>query len=195
MAPLGRPGDAVPGRASQYRRIRRDGMSDVFIRRAKDDDADAVAVLFDAYRRFYEQPADLDGARRFVQARLRAGDSVVFVAERTGQLLGFTQLYPSFSSASMNRVWILNDLFVAPEHRRGGVGQALVKAAEDFARDGGSKGLVLATQKTNTDAKKVYEARGWKTDELFDHYQSSVLLRRATPAAAGRQLGVKSARS
>ncbi len=140
------------------------------IRKASLDDLEAVVVLFDGYRRFYEQPADLEGARRFIRARLQAGDSVLLVAERDRQLVGFTQLYPSFSSASMKRVWILNDLFVAPEHRRSGLGQALMKAAEDFAGESDCKGLVLATKNTNAPAKALYEAREWTLDVVFDHY-------------------------
>lgn len=146
------------------------GQGTATIRRATRDDLEQVVVLFDGYRRFYQQPGDLDGARRFIGARLEAGDSVIFVAEQNQRLVGFTQLYPSFSSASMKRVWILNDLFVDPDARRRGIGQALMSAAEDFAREGGSKGLVLATQKTNAPAKALYEARGWKLDVVFDHY-------------------------
>jgi GNAT superfamily N-acetyltransferase len=145
-------------------------MYHVTLRRATVADVDQLSLLFDGYRRFYEQPSDVEGARRFLGARLAAEESIVFVAERDGRLLGFTQLYPSFSSGTMNRLWILNDLFVAPEHRRGGVGGALMKAAETFARDTGSKGLVLATQKTNATAKALYERCGWKPDALFDHY-------------------------
>jgi ribosomal protein S18 acetylase RimI-like enzyme len=145
-------------------------MADVTIRRATLADLEPLSLLFDGYRRFYENPTDLEGARRFLRARLEANESVVFVAEGDGRLAGFTQLYPSFSSGSMNRVWILNDLFVAPERRRGGVGAALMKAAEDFARAGASKGLVLATQKTNATAKALYERCGYRLDALFDHY-------------------------
>ena len=145
-------------------------MADVTLRRATIADIEPLVLLFDGYRRFYENPTDIEGARRFLTARLEAGESVVFVADRDGRLVGFTQLYPSFSSGTMNRLWILNDLFVAPEHRRGGVGAALLQAAEHFAREGKSKGLVLATQKTNAAAKALYERCGWKPDALFDHY-------------------------
>ena len=142
----------------------------MFVRPATLADLVPLADLFDGYRRFYEGPADIDGAGRFLRARLEARDSVIFVAEQDGRLVGFTQLYPSFSSLSMRRVWILNDLFVAPERRRGGVGGALMAQAEAFARDDGAKGLVLATQKTNARAKALYASRGWQLDEAFDHH-------------------------
>ena len=133
-------------------------------------DLPRVAELFDGYRQFYGQPADPDAARHFLRERLQAGDSVILVADKEKRLAGFVQLYPSFSSVSMKRVWILNDLFVAPAHRRGGVGRALMASAEDFARATSTKGLLLATQKTNGPAKSLYEARGWKLDDQFDHY-------------------------
>lgn len=95
---------------------------------------------------------------------------MVLIAERDTRFVGFAQLYPSFSSTSMKRVWILNDLFVPPAHRHGGVGRALLAAAEELARNTDAKGLVLATQKTNAPAKALYRAHGWKLDEVFDHY-------------------------
>ena len=76
---------------------------------------DELAVLFDAYRQFYRQAPDISGAKTFLRERLVQGDSVVFVAFLDGKTAGFTQLYPSFSSVLVARVWILNDLFVAPE--------------------------------------------------------------------------------
>jgi GNAT superfamily N-acetyltransferase len=140
------------------------------IRRGTVLDLPRVAELFDAYRQFYGQAPDPDGARAFLRERLQSGDSVVLIAERDRRFLGFAQLYPSFSSQSMKRLWILNDLFVAPAHRRGGVGRALLTAAEDFARATVAKGLLLATQKTNATAKALYEACGWKLDDVYDHY-------------------------
>src|SRR5579859_667244 len=90
---------------------------------------DVLAGLFDAYRQFYGQEPDLSGARRFLEARLRGRDSVVFLAfadDATGTGVGFVQLYPSFSSVAMKPIWILNDLFVAPQSRRAGVARSLL---------------------------------------------------------------------
>jgi ribosomal protein S18 acetylase RimI-like enzyme len=140
------------------------------VRRADLSDLEAVVPLFDGYRQFYQQAGDVPGARAFLQARLEQRDSVLFLAEIDGRAAGFTQLYPSFSSVSMKRLWILNDLFTHPDYRRRGVGRALLTHAEQFAREDGAKGLALSTAKTNATAKATYEQAGWKQELVFDHY-------------------------
>jgi GNAT superfamily N-acetyltransferase len=87
-----------------------------------------------------------------------------------GAIVGFTQLYPSFSSVSMKRLWVLNDLFVAPEARASGAGHALLDRAERWADETGAKGLTLSTQITNLTAQRLYEACGWTKDDEFLHY-------------------------
>nr|RNJ67205.1 MAG: GNAT family N-acetyltransferase [Leptolyngbya sp. IPPAS B-1204] len=85
-------------------------------------------------------------------------------------MVGFTQLYPSFSSVSMQQVWILNDLFVAENYRKQGVANLLMDAAEQYAQDTGAVCIVLATQITNTAAQTLYESRNYVRDEAFYHY-------------------------
>jgi GNAT superfamily N-acetyltransferase len=126
-------------------------------------DIDVVAPLFDAYRQFYGQRSDPEGARRFLQERLEREESIVFLAFHRETAIGFTQLYPSFSSASMARIFVLNDLFVSPKARRGGTGSALLRA--------GAVRLTLSTELTNTTAQSVYEENGWKRDTAFCVYQ------------------------
>ena len=133
-------------------------------------DADAVAVLFDGYRQFYGQPADLPAARGFIGERLDAGDSAVILAERDGEAIGFTQLYPSFTSIGMAPTFVLNDLFVAREHRGAGAGRALLDAAAAHARGAGAVRLTLSTQSGNLRAQAVYEAGGWVRDDQFHVY-------------------------
>jgi ribosomal protein S18 acetylase RimI-like enzyme len=139
---------------------------------------DLVAPLFDAYRMFYEQPSDLAGARAFIQARLEQKDSVIFLslAEEAGQTtgLGFVQLYPSFSSISMQRIWILNDLFVSPQGRSRGLGRALMERARELAHETGAKRLTLATAVDNFTAQKLYESLGYRRDKRFYHYSLEV---------------------
>lgn len=134
------------------------------IRRIDLSALDRVAPLFDDYRRFYGQPADLQRATDFLRERLERGESAILLAERAATAVGFTQLYPMFSSVRTARVWILNDLYVAATARRGGVGRALLDAAAGFARAEGAAGLSLETSRDNAAARALYRAAGWHED-------------------------------
>lgn len=127
-------------------------------------DLDAIAPLFDAYRGFYQQPGDIPRAKAFLRDRLQHDESVLLIAKRDGSAIGFTQLYPMFSSVRTARLWILNDLFVADDARRGGVARALLDAAAAFARDDGAAGVMLETGRDNAPARALYRAAGWNED-------------------------------
>ncbi|HEY5803201.1 MAG TPA: GNAT family N-acetyltransferase [Lysobacter sp.] len=132
------------------------------IKRAVTADLDQLAPLFDAYRMFYDQPQDPGLARAFLAERIGNDESVVLLATVDGAAAGFTQLYPGFSSVRAARVWLLNDLFVAPGARRHGVGQALLAAATAFARETGAARLELETMPDNVTAQALYESTGWQ---------------------------------
>jgi ribosomal protein S18 acetylase RimI-like enzyme len=135
---------------------------------------DRVAPLFDRYRIFYKQTSDLDAARKFLQERFQKGDSTVFVASDNGSIVGFTQLYPSFSSVSMKPIWILNDLFVDEPYRKQGVAKLMMKTAENFARETGAIRIALATQISNLAAQSLYESLGYSKEEEFYNYTLSL---------------------
>ena len=143
----------------------------VKIRQATVDDLEVLVPLFDAYRQFYRQKSDQEGAKRFLRDRFEHNQSVILLASEGSAVIGFTQLFPSFSSGAMRRVFILNDLFVAPESRRTGAGRALLNAAAHYGRKVGAVRLVLSTELTNTTARAVYEKLGWKCDDVFCVYQ------------------------
>ena len=141
------------------------------IRLANLEDLEGLAILFDRYRIFYGQASDLEAAKQFLRDRLINGDSVIFMASENEQCIGFTQLYPSFSSVSMKRIWILNDLFVEQRYRRQGIATALMNKAENYARDTGAARIALSTQISNTCAQTLYRSRNYTKDEAFYHYQ------------------------
>jgi GNAT superfamily N-acetyltransferase len=145
-------------------------MAEVRTVRAELDDLDALVPLFDGYRRFYRQLSDMVGARAFLADRIKRDESVIFLAVVDGAIVGFTQLYPLFSSIAMKRLWLLNDLFVAPDARKSGAGRALLERAERWAAETGAKGLTLSTEVTNLAARRLYDAGGWTKDEEFVHY-------------------------
>lgn len=135
---------------------------------------DDLAPLFDAYRVFYEQDSDVEAVREFLVGRLQSREAMVFLAFGVSgdeQVpLGFTLLYPSFSSVSMKRLWILNDLFVAPEGRRQGVGRRLIERARMLAVATQAKGLILETAIDNVAAQALYDACGFVKDTEFFRY-------------------------
>jgi len=144
---------------------------EIRVRSATPGDAGRLAPLFDAYRRFYGQHGDEAAARRFLHDRLTAGESVVlWAAGPQAAALGLCQLYPSFTSVGLARIWILNDLFVHPDARRRGVAWRLLEAARAHARRGGARRLDLATAATNTRAQALYERFGYQRNEGFWQY-------------------------
>lgn len=142
-------------------------MSNITIRQAAPVDLDALSVLFDGYRQFYGRDSDLAAAKQFLSDRLRHAESVAFIAYDGINPAGFTQLYPSFSSVSLGRIFILNDLFVSQSGRRKGIGSALISAAVDYAQAAGAIRLALSTAHTNTSAQALYESKGWERDDDF----------------------------
>ena len=138
------------------------------IHQATIKDIDRIALLLDGYRQFYGKPTDLKAARQFLYERFKNYQSVIFIANaENGDGVGFTQLFPSFSSVSMERTFILNDLYVAPSTRRGGVAAKLLDAAAQYGREVGAIRLTLSTGMENDSAKALYLSRGWKQDEAF----------------------------
>ena len=138
------------------------------VQRATLADLDALAGLFDDYRRFYKQASDVPRACAFLQARLddsqHEADAIAFLATLDDTPAGFTLLYPMWSSVATGRVFVLNDLFVAQSARRGGVAQALLAAARDFGHEHGALRLVLETTRDNLVAQALYHRAGWQPE-------------------------------
>jgi ribosomal protein S18 acetylase RimI-like enzyme len=143
----------------------------VKILRATLEHLDEVAGLFDRYRQFYEQAANPDGCRAFIEARMKNLESIIFAAQAAdGRLVGFTQLYHSFCSVDMTELVYLYDLYVVPEARRQGVAEALMTAARDHAARRGAGRLQLETAISNRAGQALYEKLGWELDSDFLTY-------------------------
>lgn len=123
-----------------------------------------VFDLFNKYRVFYKQPSDIEAAKQFIQDRLDNNESVIFVCINadTENPIGFTQLYPKYSSARLIKNWILNDLYVDEEYRKRGIGENLIRTAMDFARQNGAKFVELSTAVDNYTAQSLYEQVGFE---------------------------------
>lgn len=136
--------------------------------------ADSITPLFVGYREFYRGLPEWDRAGAFIARMLETGDSVIFLATLGAEPAGFIQMFRTYSTGAMRHAWILNDLFVAPDLRRHGVGRALMNYARDFAAKDSACRLTLRTEVTNTTAQALYESLGWQRDEAFYTYHLPV---------------------
>lgn len=129
-----------------------------------------VVPLFDLYRQFYEQSSELESAKKFLLERITSNESVIFLAidEKQNTGMGFVQLYPSFSSVSMKKIWILNDLFVHKDYRKKGIAEKLINACKNLVRQTNAKGLFLETHSSNSSAQRLYDKTGFIKDD--EHY-------------------------
>ncbi|MEA9978586.1 MULTISPECIES: GNAT family N-acetyltransferase [unclassified Pseudomonas] len=134
---------------------------------------DLLTPLFVKYREFYGELSYPDSSRAFLEKRLRRKESVIYLAlpdDDDKKVLGFCQLYSSFSSLSLKRVWILNDIYVAEDARRQLVADHLLKSAKKMAKDTQAVRMRVSTSSSNKVAQKTYESIGFKIDTQFVNY-------------------------
>ncbi|BCD86470.1 N-acetyltransferase [Pseudomonas solani] len=134
---------------------------------------DLLNPLFVKYREFYGELPFPDSSRKFLEKRLRRKESVIYLAladDDDTKILGFCQLYPSFSSLSLKRVWILNDIYVAEDARRQLVADRLLQTAKKMAKETNAVRMRVSTSAGNEVAKKVYESIGFREDSEFVNY-------------------------
>ena len=132
---------------------------------------DEIVPLFEAYRVWYKKPANELKTRQFLAERILKKESIIFLIYTEGGLaVGFTQLYPTFSSTRLGRLWLLNDLFVAPKARGNGFSVALIEHVKQMARKTGAVGVVLETDKTNDIGNKLYPRTGFGLSNKTQNY-------------------------
>jgi len=141
------------------------------VRAATLADIPLLAPLFDAYRVFYRKESDLSAATAFLTARLNGGESRIYTAELVdGQLAGFVQLYPLWSSTRMAKLWLLNDLYVNPAYRGQGISLSLIDAAKELVKSSGACGMFLETEVTNQIGNRLYPRAGFQLNKETNYY-------------------------
>ncbi len=136
------------------------------------DHLDLLTPLFIKYREFYGELPFPDSSRKFLETRLKRKESIIYLAlaDDEDKLLGYCQLYPSYSSLSLKRVWILNDIYVAEDARRMLVADRLLQTAKQMAKETQAVRMRVATSVDNEVAQKTYESIGFRVDERFKNY-------------------------
>ena len=130
-----------------------------------------LVILFEAYRAFYKKEMNIEKATQFLVDRIDNKESFVFIAlNEENKIVGFVQLYPMFSSTRLDKILILNDLFVAADERGKGVSKLLIDRSKLFAQDFNALELVLETQKTNEIGNNLYPKVGFELDTEHNYY-------------------------
>lgn len=142
----------------------------ITIKQAVIQDIPQIIPVFDSYREYFKQKRDPVSTEQFLFDRFEHRESIMFIAETDGDVVGIAHLYPSFSSLSLQRVWILNDFFIIEQFRGQGIGKQLIFAVKEYARLTKAKGIELSVEHTNTNAWAFWESTGFKLDEEFRYY-------------------------
>ena len=140
------------------------------IKQAQKSDLDQLVLLFDLYRQFYKQKSDVLEAKAFLSQRFDRDESIVYVAADSDQLVGFTQIYPIWSSVRMKPLWLLNDLYVTKEYRGKHIGESLMNKAIEMAQKHDACGVTLETGVSNTVGQSLYEKLGFNKVTNEFHY-------------------------
>lgn len=140
------------------------------IRFATLQDLESLTLIFEKYRDFYKKQGDYEGAKSFLKERISNNESVIYIAEADGKTIGFTQLYPLFSSTRMKKLWLLNDLYVEEEYRQKGISIALIDKAKELCRETGACQLSLETSKTNMVGNNLYPKTDFQLDTEANFY-------------------------
>lgn len=141
------------------------------IRKATLDDLTDLTHAFEAYRVWYKMDADSTTANEFLRNRITNKESVIFIAVENHHLIGFTQLYPLFSSTRMKKLWLLNDLFIYKEHRGKGISKKLIDAAKNLCRETKACAISLETETNNKIGNQLYPATDFKLNTSHNFYE------------------------
>lgn len=133
---------------------------------------DKLVPLFDQYMVFYKKPSAPDKYRQYLAERIRNNDATGFIAFNAhNKAVGFVLHYHTFSSVSLGKVIILNDLFVSQENRQKGVAAQLVEHTITLAKNIGVVRIDLATAIDNKAAQCLYEQLGFAKDSEYFTYR------------------------
>ena len=147
------------------------------IRKATVKDLDQLTTLFDQYLVFYKKPSNIEKHKSFLKERMENNEAMIFMAfddTVKEKAIGFTLIYPTFSSILLNKILILNDLYVDSTIRNNGTGEKLILKTVELAKELGVKLVRLRTAKNNVVAQGLYHKMGFVRDHLVYTYDLAV---------------------
>jgi GNAT superfamily N-acetyltransferase len=142
------------------------------VRPARDDEVEDLLPLIRGYCDFYEADPPDDGLREMARALIATPEQgAIFIGRNDeDKAVGFAAMGWKWSSLRAKRVGVLEDLFVAPDARGGGLAEALIEACAELCRERGAPVLEWVTATDNHRAQKVYDRIGGK-GEVWMNYE------------------------
>ena len=148
--------------------------NDTIIRPATKSDLPALGRLgallvethhaFDRDRFMAPRPHADEGYAWFLGTQLGQDDTVIFVAERAGQVLGYVYagIEPLNWKELRDEAGFIHDIVVDEKGRRTGLAAALIQRALDWLRERGMPRAVLWTAEQNTAAQQLFTRIGFR---------------------------------
>lgn len=141
------------------------------IRKATLNDLDSLAALFDQYLVFYKKKSNVEHHKNYLKDRLENNEAIVLMAfDDKNNAVGFALSYLTFSSLLLNKIVILNDLFIDSSVRKKGTAQELIEETKKLAKEIGAPIIRLRTAKNNFTAQNLYHKMGFVRDEHLYGY-------------------------
>jgi len=145
----------------------------VSVRRATSADAAKVAEFAVALARLHAEwngrrftaVVTSEGAQRFYRERVESANAAVFVVEEGQGIIGFAYMEyePIIYAELATRVAWLHDIYVEPEARGGGAGNALLGAVREEAKRLGANKVLLSVAVGNVNGRRLFEQNGFCT--------------------------------
>lgn len=124
-----------------------------------------LKILFEQEEEFSFEQDKQENALKTLLSSPELGH--ILVIEMSNKIVGMVTILYTFSTALNEKVGLLEDMIIAPDHQKKGLGSALIDYALDFAKSKGLKRITLLTDSTNIKAHKFYEKNHFSLSNMM----------------------------
>ena len=144
------------------------------IRKATLQDLDQLTDMFDKYVVFYKKPSNIQKHKAFLKERIENNEATIYIAfdeNNPEKAVGFVLNYVAFSSFEVNKIIILNDIYVDSNARKQGVGEKLIQQTIAQSKEIGASLIRLRTARNNAVAHGLYHKMGFKMEDFVYSFE------------------------
>ncbi|MGA8217314.1 MAG: GNAT family N-acetyltransferase [Solirubrobacterales bacterium] len=142
----------------------------VEVRPAREDEIEDLMPLMRAYCEFYESSPPEEGVIEMLRTLITdPSQGSVFIARDGERPVGVATLDWKWSSLKGARIGYLEDLFVHPDARGGGIADALIEICAARCRELGMPAMEWLTAPDNHRAQKVYNRTGAESGTYVEY--------------------------